>query len=212
MKKTLIILLSIAVLFGFAACDNTTGPAEKVVIDYQFTTDADVTALNGETSSLTYDEENACADISTFGAFYQGKMDNDKYTITYDLTIVPASEGTTLLDFNHNFITNKHEGQGYVSISIGQDSVTITGKPETSSLNTIEMATASFNEGTASVSMKAVYEKTEDGGKVTVTANNGKPLEVSIPSNTTPGSIFWCISQYTTAEGCSLDNFKVTTN
>lgn len=211
MKKTLIIMLSIAVLFGFAACDNTTEPAAETVVDYQFATDADVEKLNGATSSLTYDKENECATISTYGAYYQLPMENDTYTLTYDLTIVPATEGTTLLDLNHNFVTTAHEGQAYVSMTIGTDDVKITGKPETSSVDTVDMGTVTFNEGSATIAMKAVYEKTENGGKVTVTANGESALSVTIPSEKTPEDIFWCISQATTAAGCSIDNFKVTT-
>lgn len=214
MKRTLIVMLSIiAVLFGFASCDNTTSPEDEAVtvVDYQFATENDVSALDHNLSSITFDEENECADISQKGAYYQAEMTNAEYTISYDLIITPAAADTTTLEFNHNFVTSTHEGQGYVVFTIGTEDVKIEGRPETNALQPVNMGTVTFGENeSTTISMEATYQKLENGGTVTVTANGGTALTVNIPSNTTPEDIFWCISAVS-ATGCSIDNFKVTT-
>ncbi len=111
MKKTLIILLSIAVLFGFAACDNTTpsNNEENVVLSLNFADDSWKDYIKDASDYSTVEVTDGVLSLKAASAYfgYDNESTNylpteeKSYELSYSLTVAMPADGTESLKFSN---------------------------------------------------------------------------------------------------------------
>jgi len=210
MKKFLVLLLCAMMMFAFVACEPDTpepGTEATTVLDLAFESAEEVEKLDNGKNSVSYDETAKAAKIDAIGAYYQLDIeDGASYEITYDVVLNKDTSGS--IDFNHNFVKKdsiSHFCQGYLVLETTEEGVTAKVKTEAGE-PVKTLGTVTYEEETATIHVKAVYEKTADTNKVTVSVNDfeGYPNEKAGEND----SIFWCLYTVNTSKGY-IDNFKI---
>ena len=208
MKKIVMILLSLTVIFSFVACDNSTPEPEKTAMTEEL-----AAKLDNDLGSIAWNAETGVADIKKGGAYFQQKIQAGKtYTVSYDLTINKAATGT--VEFNHNLVTAdpvKHYCQAYIALTLAEDNIAVEMRPETNSGAAEELKAIAYNGKTANVNITAVYAPVADSDDYSVTVSVNGDEAAPVTTTGTADSIFWCL--YTAAEGAgSINSFTVTEN
>ena len=198
MKKALMILLALAMVFGFVACDNDT-PEPKTVMTEELAKE-----LDDSLGSIAWNAETGTADIKKGGAYFQKDITaGETYTVSYDLTLKKASSGT--VELNHNLVTkepSKHYCQAYLVLTLSDSGVAVAMRPGTSEGNAEQLESISYTGDVAKVNVKATYAP----NSVTLSVNGDTAKAVT--TTVTADSIFWCLYSANEDAG-SIDSFTV---
>lgn len=205
MKKIVVALVAFAMVFAFTACENKTPEPETTAMTEEL-----VAKLDNSLGSIAWNAETGVADIKKEGAFFQQDIEAGKiYTVSYDLTINKAEEGT--VEFNHNLFTAdpaNHYCQAYLVLTLSNDGIAVEMRPETDVASAEELEAIAYEGDVAKVNITATYAPIDDSGNYSVTVSVNGDDAAPVKTAGTADSIFWCL--YKAAEGAgSIDSFTV---